>query len=152
MYGKTLLGDVNKLFSFQKFVDNAQQRFAITPQANFPAHNLNFHWKWRCWDWIQATSWFSYKYYKHIQTTNFLVEMLTLKFYTPFSWSNPLQEKRVDFHLRIELLLQQQQDQQTGQGFFGPWHCNVGKKEKNTMLGNTWAWWKNVVVLNYHCL
>ena len=24
------------------FVDNAQQCFAFTPQANFPAHNLNF--------------------------------------------------------------------------------------------------------------
>ena len=41
--GKTLLGVVNKLFCFQKFVDNTQQCFAFTPQANFPAHNLNFH-------------------------------------------------------------------------------------------------------------
>ena len=38
--GKTLLGVVNKL---QKFLDNPQQCFAFTPQANFPAHNLNFH-------------------------------------------------------------------------------------------------------------
>ena len=29
----------------QKFVDNAKQCFAFTPQANFPAHNLNFHWR-----------------------------------------------------------------------------------------------------------
>ena len=35
--GKTLLGE-NK-----KFVDTPQQCFAFTPQANFPAHNLNFH-------------------------------------------------------------------------------------------------------------
>ena len=35
--GKTLLGIV------KKFVDNAQQCFAFAPQANFPAHNLNFH-------------------------------------------------------------------------------------------------------------
>ena len=27
----------------KKFVDNTQQCFASTPQANFPAHNLNFH-------------------------------------------------------------------------------------------------------------
>ena len=40
-------------FGIQKFVDNAQQCFAFTPQANFPAHYLNFHWRW-C-DWIQAT-------------------------------------------------------------------------------------------------
>jgi hypothetical protein len=26
-----------------KFVDSAQQCFAFTPQAKFPAHNLNFH-------------------------------------------------------------------------------------------------------------
>jgi hypothetical protein len=30
-------------FSFQEFVDNTQQCFAFTPQANFPAHDLNFH-------------------------------------------------------------------------------------------------------------
>ena len=38
-YGKTLLGDVNKLIEIQKFLDNAKQYFAVTPQANFPAHN-----------------------------------------------------------------------------------------------------------------
>ena len=43
-----------KVFCFQKFVDNAQQCFAFTPQANCPAHNLNFHWRWRWWDQIQA--------------------------------------------------------------------------------------------------
>ena len=30
-----------KIFFFQKFVNNTQQCFAFTPQANFPAHNLN---------------------------------------------------------------------------------------------------------------
>ena len=30
-------------FSRGKFVDNAQQCFAFTPQVNFPAHNFNFH-------------------------------------------------------------------------------------------------------------
>ena len=47
MGGKFAWG-VNK-----KFVYNTQQWFAFTPQANFPAHNLNFHWRW--WDQIQAT-------------------------------------------------------------------------------------------------
>ena len=28
---------------------------AFAPQANFPTHNLNFHWRWRWWDRIQAT-------------------------------------------------------------------------------------------------
>ena len=39
--GKTLLGIVNKLL-YQKFVEYTQQCFAFKPQANFPAHNLNF--------------------------------------------------------------------------------------------------------------
>ena len=29
-----------------------QQCFALLPQINFLANNLNFHWRW--WDWIQA--------------------------------------------------------------------------------------------------
>ena len=40
--GKTLLGVVNKL-GLKKFVDNTQKCFTLTPQTNFPAHNLNFH-------------------------------------------------------------------------------------------------------------
>ena len=48
----SLLSDVKKL-CFKKFV--AQQCFAFTPQANILTHNLSFHWKWRWWDWIQAT-------------------------------------------------------------------------------------------------
>ena len=38
----------------QKFVDNTQQCLAFAPHANFPAHNLNFHWRWSWWDQIQA--------------------------------------------------------------------------------------------------
>ena len=30
-------------FEYKKFVDNAEQCLAFTPQANFPGHNLNFH-------------------------------------------------------------------------------------------------------------
>ena len=33
-------------FCFQTFVDNAQQCSAFTPEANFPAHSLNIHWRW----------------------------------------------------------------------------------------------------------
>ena len=50
-----MLGDgCQQTFCFQMFVDNAQQCFALTPQTNFPAQNLNFHWRWRWWDRIQA--------------------------------------------------------------------------------------------------
>ena len=51
--GKTLLGVVNKLLK-KKFVDNTKQSFALLPQLNFPTNNLNFHWRWRWWDQIQA--------------------------------------------------------------------------------------------------
>ena len=39
----------------KKFVDITQQCFALFPEINFPANNLNFHWKWRWLDQIQAT-------------------------------------------------------------------------------------------------
>ena len=42
-----MLADVNKLFVFKSLLTNL-------PQANFPTHNLNFHCRWRWWDWIQA--------------------------------------------------------------------------------------------------
>ena len=47
----SLLVIVNKLLKI-KFVDITQQYFALLPQVNFPANNLNFHWRW--WDQIQA--------------------------------------------------------------------------------------------------
>ena len=31
-----------------------QQCIALLPQVNFPANNLNFPWRWRWWDQIQA--------------------------------------------------------------------------------------------------
>jgi hypothetical protein len=40
--GKTLQVVVNKLLKTKKFVDT-QQYFALLPQVNFPADNLNFH-------------------------------------------------------------------------------------------------------------
>jgi hypothetical protein len=43
MGGKVCLRCKGKTFCFQKFVDNAQQWFAFTLQANFHTHNLNFH-------------------------------------------------------------------------------------------------------------
>ena len=52
---QNIAGWCQQTFCFQKFVDYAQHCFAFTPQANFLAHNLNFHWRWRWWDQIQAT-------------------------------------------------------------------------------------------------
>ena len=40
---QNIAGQCQQAFCFQKFVDNAYRCFAFTPQANFPAHNLNFH-------------------------------------------------------------------------------------------------------------
>ena len=54
-----MLGIANKLlktnfFWFLKFVDITLQYVALLPQVNFPANNLNFHWRWRWLDQIQA--------------------------------------------------------------------------------------------------
>ena len=43
--GKTLLGIVNTLLKTKRFVDITQQCFALLPQVNFPANDLNFHWR-----------------------------------------------------------------------------------------------------------
>ena len=46
---------LSKTFEYKNFVDNAQQCFPYTPQANFPANDLDFHWRWMWWDQNQAT-------------------------------------------------------------------------------------------------
>ena len=44
---KTLLSLVNKAtFENKKFVDINQQCFALLTQVNFPAKNMNFHWRY----------------------------------------------------------------------------------------------------------
>ena len=40
---KNIAGCYQQTFGYKKFVDNAQQCFAFTLQANFPTNNLNFH-------------------------------------------------------------------------------------------------------------
>ena len=40
---QNIAGLCQQTLCFQKFVENAQQSFAFTFQAIFPAHNLNFH-------------------------------------------------------------------------------------------------------------
>ena len=45
-----MLGDVNKLFVFKSL----WQHPAMFCLYTFPAHSLNFHWRWRWWDRIQA--------------------------------------------------------------------------------------------------
>ena len=55
--GKTLLGVVNKLLKIKSY----RQCFPFTPQANFPAHILNFH--WRCWWWDQMQAIFINLFY-----------------------------------------------------------------------------------------
>ena len=41
-----IAGCCQQTFKNKKFVDT-QQCFAFMSQSNFPAHNLNFHWRWR---------------------------------------------------------------------------------------------------------
>ena len=49
-----LAGRFQQTFCTKKLVDNAQKCFAFTSQAIFPAHNLNFYWRRRWSDRIQA--------------------------------------------------------------------------------------------------
>ena len=50
----------------QKFVEITQQCFALLPQVNFHANNLNFHWRCRWWDWIQDIYWNLFYFKKQI--------------------------------------------------------------------------------------
>ena len=54
------------------FVDITQQCFALLPQVNFPAKNLNFHWVRRWWDRIQAIflNLFDFTYIIFLQITH----------------------------------------------------------------------------------
>ena len=49
-----LAGYCQQTFESKKLVDISQQCVALLPRVNFPANNLNFHWRWRWWDQIQA--------------------------------------------------------------------------------------------------
>ena len=40
---KAIDGCCQQIFEYKNFVVNVQQCFALLPQVNFPAHNLNFH-------------------------------------------------------------------------------------------------------------
>ena len=51
-YGR--LGALSRNFWIQKVCWHHSAMFALFPQVNFPANNLNFHWSLRWWDWIQA--------------------------------------------------------------------------------------------------
>ena len=66
---QNIAGWCQQTFCFLKFVDNTQQCFAFTPQANFPAHNLNFYWWWRWWDRIhfkESQMWLQKWFWPHV--------------------------------------------------------------------------------------
>ena len=44
---KTLLGIVNKLLKTKSLLTSSSNVFALIPEVNFPANNLNFHWRLR---------------------------------------------------------------------------------------------------------
>ena len=43
--GKVCLWCKGKTFGNKKFVDISQQCYTLLTQVNFPANNLNFHWR-----------------------------------------------------------------------------------------------------------
>ena len=56
MDGKVCLRCKGKTTFENKKFEITQQCLALIPQVNFPTNNLNFHWRWRWWDQIQAMS------------------------------------------------------------------------------------------------
>ena len=52
--GKKLLGVVNKLFVFRSLLTTSSNALPLHLKQTFPPINLNFHSRWRRWDWIQA--------------------------------------------------------------------------------------------------
>ena len=62
-------------------VDNAQQCFAFTPQANFPTR------RWRWWDWIQATFLNIFLHYLWRIEICHLCYLVFLKFWYIWNWT-----------------------------------------------------------------
>ena len=85
VWRQNIAGHCQQNVCIQKFVDNIQQCFAFTPQANFPTHNLNFHWKWRWWDRIQATFWNLF-YFTTVSFENRMCNECMLTSHPSFVW------------------------------------------------------------------
>ena len=54
MKRQNITGCYQQTFENKQFVDTTQKYFALLPQVNFFANNLNFHLSWRWWDPMQA--------------------------------------------------------------------------------------------------
>ena len=66
---KTLLDAVNKLLKTKSLLTSASNVLpCILPEVNFPTHSLNFHWRWRWLDGIQAI--FLNRFYFKIKIAN----------------------------------------------------------------------------------
>ena len=85
----------------KKFVDNAQQ--SCTPQANFPAHNLNFHWKWRWWDRIQAMflNLFYFNSHDTLGNKNFKKSLILNVILRQFRWTLYISRSQLIFRLEL---------------------------------------------------
>ena len=51
---QNIAGRCQHTFENKKSADITQHCFALLPQKNFSAKNLNFHWRWKWCDRIQA--------------------------------------------------------------------------------------------------
>ena len=51
---QNIAGCCQQTLENKMFVDITHQCFVLLSQVNYPANNMNFHWRWRCWDQIQA--------------------------------------------------------------------------------------------------
>ena len=50
MKRQNISGHCQQTFENKKFVNITLQCFALLPQVNFPANDLNFYWSWKWWE------------------------------------------------------------------------------------------------------
>ena len=83
-------------FENKMFVDITQQCFVFIPQVNFPADNLNFHWRWRRWDRIQAIFLYLF-YFKDKFKYEFTKALFTLCFSKRHKWKKRRKKWRTSY-------------------------------------------------------
>ena len=75
------------------FVDITEHCFALLPQVNFPTDNLNFHWRLRRWDQIQAI----FLNFFYFNNNKISISFYLQYFFSFFLKSNDRQQKKNPF-------------------------------------------------------
>ena len=130
----------------------------FTPQANFPTHNLNFHWKWRWWDPIRAI--FLNLFYflfasKHFQIVIILwisKDWTPGKYFLIDSISNISIQAYFRKYLRFHYFFHKRPRCPSAWKVSRNWttQCAI-KKMQNWFSSNTKKWWLYCLLLKMMC-